>query len=176
MKREFTASRLLRGTAQVCARAAWWPRHSHVTLHRFEAVTKGKPSLRKEYDKTLIALATEWDNLIGDRVNHTVFLMGEHTEIERRLMETALEGDSDGFRLANQHLQQNARNQSDLLSAAIPDFPICSFGQALHDHNDSFVRFIAAHFDRDPKTAKQCRDINAWASLSLSRVAAEWLS
>ncbi len=177
MKHDFVASKLLEGRACVTARTAWWPRHSQLTLTRFEAEAKGKSAAQKECDKTLVSLAHEWDALLGRLVQRDgLLLMREHTEIERRLMHAALDGDSDVFLLAYKQLVENGRLQTEFFSSAIPDFPVCTFGDGLRDHNESTIQVVTSHLERHPKTEKVARQLNARASLSLARISGEWLS
>lgn len=177
--KDFLATRLASGTAEVSKIMSWWPRHIASAFRYLEARMLPSPaSVINEAQDAGSLIAHEWETGVPSakppRPDSALGLMVEHTVLEFTLVEAVVLRDTESIEFASTQMLENAVAQAGRYNRAIKDFPKSKFQDLVNDHIDLFIQAVQKKLVSNLKAGADFRKRRDENATSLAAFTGEW--
>jgi len=170
---EYFVTKLMAGKANASAKTRWWPRHARAMTRYLQLSADGDVAAAKSVRELMAMGCAEWETTVCRASSGA--LMAEHARLETALVEAAVTvrpAEMDGI---GSLLVANAKRQTELYAALVPEFPAPRWEALFARHINLFVEAVCAHLGHDRRLAAECEEKRRENTLALAAFTAEWL-
>lgn len=173
MGREYFVTKLMAGKADASAKTRWWPRHCRA-MGRYLLLASDRDGAALKSVRELMAMGcTEWESTVCRSSGRN--LMAEHAKLETALVDAAMRVQVAEMEKIGAQLVANAKGQTDLYAALIPEFPAARWTGLFARHINLFVDSIHSRIKPDERMFTECEERRRENTLALAAFTAEWL-
>lgn len=166
-------TKLMSGKADASAKTRWWPRHSRGMTRYLTLIASTDVAAHKSARDLLTMGGNEWEAQVC-RPNPPS-LMLEHAALEIALIDAAARKDVAAMERVGTRLTANAKAQTELYVARIPEFPAMRWFSLLLEHIKLFTESAEYHMGAQAKAFAECESRREHNTLALAEVTTEWL-